>query len=42
MNAKNIDPDLQIKIKNYLEYHFQEQLDFNDKEVSPIVDKLSD
>lgn len=41
MNGKKIDPDLQIKIKNYLEYQFHEKSDINEAEVAPIIDKLS-
>jgi hypothetical protein len=41
MNVKKIDPDLQMKIKNYLEYQFQERQDMNESEVLPIIEKLS-
>ena len=41
MNGKKIDPNLQIKIKNYLEYQYQEKSDINETEVTPIIDKLS-
>ena len=30
-----------MKIKNYLEYQFNEKEDINETEVAPIIDKLS-
>jgi hypothetical protein len=41
MNVKNIDPDLQMRIKNYLKYQFKEKQDMNENEVAPIIEKLS-